>query len=80
MIGYFNGREETLFVMVQGLAGALLIRTPAAWLISRTEGVTLFQIGLATPMSTMVQLIMCLAMFAILERREREESRNHPPR
>lgn len=74
MIGYFNGREETFFVMVQGLTGALLIRTPAAWLISRTEGVTLFQIGLATPMSTMIQIIMCLAMFAILERREREES------
>lgn len=74
MIGYFNGREETFFVMAQGLVGALLIRTPVAWLISRMEGVTLFQIGLATPMSTMVQIIMCLAMFAILERREREES------
>ena len=71
MIGYFNGREETFFVMVQGLVGALLVRTPAAWLISRTEGVTLFRIGLATPMSTAVQIAMCLVMFLILERRER---------
>lgn len=70
MIGYFNGREETLFVMVQGLVGALLVRAPAAWLISRTEGVTLFRIGLATPMSTAVQIAMCLAMFAVLERRD----------
>ncbi len=74
MIGYFNGREQTFFVMVQGLVGALLVRTPAAWLFSRTPGVTLFRIGLATPMSSAVQIVMCLIMYAALEKRNVREN------
>ncbi len=72
MIGFFNGREHTLFVMAQGLMGALLVRTPVVWLMSRREGATLFHIGLATPMSSLVQILMCLVAFLLLERRDRK--------
>lgn len=60
-VGYYNGNGRTLFVMIQGIAGAVLVRIPAVMIISAIEGVSLFQIGLATPLSTLVQIVLCLA-------------------
>ncbi|MBQ7885536.1 MAG: MATE family efflux transporter, partial [Clostridia bacterium] len=71
-IGYFSGLGETLFVMIQGLVGAFLVRIPISFLMSRITGVSLFGIGLATPASTMVQIILC--GWFMLRCRKREES------
>lgn len=67
-IGYFNGCGCTTFVMLQGLAGAFGVRIPVSWLMSRQSGVTLFKIGLATPCSTIVQILFCIAFFYWLRR------------
>ena len=72
-MGYYNGCEKTLFVMLQGLTGAFFVRIPTAYLISRISGATLFQIGLATPASSAVQIILCLSMFIYMERKDRIE-------
>ena len=58
-VGFFNGTGNTRFVMAQGIIGAFGVRVPASWLMSRWKPVTLFKIGLATPMSTTLQIIMC---------------------
>lgn len=58
-IGYFSGMGRTVFVMLQGLAGAFLVRIPISFFVSRMEGVSLFAIGLATPASTLVQMALC---------------------
>lgn len=58
-IGYFSGLGRTLFVMVQGLVGAFLVRVPISFVVSRIAGVSLFAIGLATPASTLVQIVLC---------------------
>lgn len=68
-VGYFNGRGETLFVMLQGIAGAFCVRIPVAWFMSRIPGVTLFMLGLATPCSTVVQILFCIAFFFMKERK-----------
>ena len=70
-IGYFNGCGKTMFVMIQGLVGAFLIRIPVAWMISRTADPSLFEIGLATPTSTVIQIILCVTCFTIFLRREK---------
>ncbi|MDO4294163.1 MAG: MATE family efflux transporter [Eubacteriales bacterium] len=70
-IGYFNGCEKTFFVMIQGIIGAFLVRIPAVYLLSKIPGATLFRIGLATPASSLVQIALCLGMFAYLQRKER---------
>ena len=70
-MGYYNGCEKTLFVMIQGIIGAFGVRIPIAYLVSRIPGATLFQIGLGTPASSTVQIVLCLAMFLYLERRQR---------
>lgn len=71
-VGYFNGREKTLFVMLQGLIGAFGVRIPLVYLISRISGATLFHIGLATPASSVVQIILCVVMFVVVNRKKRE--------
>lgn len=70
-IGYYNGHGKTLFVMLQGLVGAFCVRIPVVYFVSRIAGVTLFQIGLGTPASTTVQIIMCLILYAVLEKKSK---------
>ena len=67
-IGYFNGCGCTTFVMLQGIIGAFGVRIPVSWLMSRLENVSLFKIGLATPCSTVVQILMCTVYFLYLRR------------
>lgn len=69
--GYYNGIGQTRFVMLQGIAGAFGVRVPVSYLMSRSANPTLFHIGLATPLSSIVQLVLCLGFMAYLKRRER---------
>lgn len=55
--------------MLQGIIGAFGVRIPFSYLMSRTVNPTLFRIGLATPASTFVQIILCGIVFLILERK-----------
>ena len=73
-IGYYNGYGKTVFVMLQGLIGAFCIRIPIAYLMSLREGATLFDIGLATPASTIVQIIMCISVFMIMNKKMKENT------
>ena len=47
------------------------VRIPVSYFMSRLPNVRLFYIGLATPCSTVVQVILCLAYYAHLSRREK---------
>lgn len=62
-VGFFNGIEKTTFVMVQGICGAFLVRIPVAFIMQKTGGGSLFKIGLATPCSTVLQIIMCFVVY-----------------
>ena len=61
--GYFNGCGHTLFVMIQGLVGALLVRMPVAYLMSLRPEPTLFSIGLATPLASITSILLCIVYF-----------------
>ncbi len=65
-VGYFNGYGRTLFVMAEGLSGAFGVRIPVAFLMSRLGNVSLFRVGLATPCSTLVQILLCLIYYRVL--------------
>ena len=62
-IGFFNGLGMTRFVMVQGIVGAFLVRIPVAFFMSRQVPVSMFHVGLATPCSTILQVVLCLIWF-----------------
>ena len=68
-IGYFNGTGNTIFVMLQGIIGAFGVRLPVSWIVSRQAGANLFHIGLATPASSLVQIILCGVFFVITLRK-----------
>ncbi|MBD5160862.1 MAG: MATE family efflux transporter [Oscillibacter sp.] len=73
--GYFNGCGNTAFVMVQGIIGAFCVRIPVSLLMSRLEPVSLFRVGLATPCSTVVQILLFLGCYAVLAAREKRANR-----
>jgi len=62
-IGYYNGIQRTTFVMIQGICGAFMVRIPVALIMQRVGGGSLFHIGLATPCSTVLQIILCFAVY-----------------
>ena len=68
-VGFFNGMELTRFVMVQGLVGAFLVRVPVSFLMSRWQPVSLFRVGLATPCSSLVQILLCFGCMVYVKKR-----------
>lgn len=66
-VGYFNGCGRTAFVMIQGVVGAFCVRIPVVFLMSHLEGITLFHIGLGTPISSIAQIILCVIAFKVLQ-------------
>lgn len=73
MNGYFNGCGETKFVMIQSLIGAFCVRVPVSYMMSKIQPVSLFKIGLASPASSLFQVISCiLYMLLVSVRKERQ--------
>lgn len=62
-LGYFNGCGKTFFVMIQGICCTFLVRIPYSYFMSKVEGVSMFQIGLATPFATIFGIILCLVYY-----------------
>lgn len=58
--GFYNGIGRTRFNMIQSVTGAFLVRIPVSFFMSRIRPVSLFRVGLATPCSSFVQVILCL--------------------
>ena len=70
-MGYFNGCGNTTFVMIQGIIGGICVRLPVSWAMSNIIPVSLFRIGLATPISTVVQILLCIGFFVYINRKQK---------
>ncbi len=70
-IGYYNGLQKTKFVMIQGICGAFCVRIPVALLMQHFGNGSLFLIGLATPCSTVLQIIMCFIAFFCFKKKQK---------
>ena len=71
-VGYFNGSDKTVWVMVQGLVQTLLVRLPMAYIMSIQPNASLTMIGLAAPTSTVVGIVLNVCFFLVLERRSKK--------
>lgn len=58
MIGYFNGHEKTVWVMIQGIIQTLLVRLPLAYIMSIQPNASLTYIGLAAPIATCFGILL----------------------
>ena len=70
MIGYFNGHNKTLWVMIQGLVQTLLVRLPLAYYMSIQSDASLTMIGLAAPVATMFGIILNVIYFIAMNKKE----------
>ena len=75
MVGYFNGNNKTLWVMIQGLVQTLLVRLPMAYFMSIQPNASLTKIGLAAPVSTTVGVVLNIAFYMYLNRAEQRKQR-----
>ena len=58
MVGYFNGHDKTVWVMVQGLVQTLLVRLPLAYYMSIQPDASLTKIGFAAPEATIFGIVL----------------------
>ena len=66
--GFYNGIGRTRFVMIQGILGAFCVRVPVSYIMSIQPNTSLFHIGLATPISSILQLILCVGFMLWLQK------------
>jgi len=71
MIGYFNGNNKTLWVMLQGLIQTLCVRLPFAYFMSIQPNASLTRIGLAAPVSTTVGILLNVGFYLYLNKKEK---------
>ncbi|MFI3324843.1 MAG: MATE family efflux transporter [Clostridia bacterium] len=68
--GYFVGLGKTTFAMAQNIIGAFCVRIPLAFVFSSLPNTSLFIIGLATPSSSVLQIILCVYYYIYLKRKQ----------
>lgn len=73
MIGYFNGNNQTVWVMIQGLVQTLLVRLPMSYYMSIQPNASLTKIGLAAPTSTAVGIVLNVLFFLYFTKRNKEK-------
>lgn len=73
MVGYFNGHDQTLWVMVQGLSQTLLVRLPLAYCMSVQPNASLTHIGYAAPASSLVGILLNIGFYIWLNRKKQTQ-------
>ena len=78
LLGFLNGCGRTTFVMIQGLVQAFAVRVPLAIVFSSMPGTSLFFIGLAYPIASVVGIVLCLGYLKTGRWRKGLEEFEHP--
>lgn len=69
-IGYYNGHNQTLFVLLQGMAQSFLVRLPMAYAMSEMMKDSLVYIGAAAPAATFFGIIINLIYYVFFSKKE----------
>ena len=76
MVGFFNGYEKTVWVMIQGLVQTLLVGLPLAYVMSIQPHASLTKIGLAAPVATCFGIVLNVIFYLIFTRKMERERKN----
>ena len=74
MIGYFNGHDKTLWVMIQGLVQTILVRLPLAYFMSIQLNASLTKIGIAAPAATVFGIILNVIFFIYINKKQEKSA------
>ena len=72
MVGYFNGNNQTLWVMIQGIVQTLLVRLPLSYYMSIQPNASLTQIGLAASVSTAVGIVLNAGFYIYWNKKQKK--------
>lgn len=70
-VGYYNGHERTLFVMLQGIAQTFLVRLPMSYIMSIQPDASLTMVGLAAPCATVFGIVINVVYFIVLNKKNK---------
>ena len=70
MIGYFNGHNNTVWVMAQGRIQTLIVRLPMSYIMSIQPNASLTSIGLAAPTATLFGIVLNVIYYMRTKKRE----------
>ena len=59
--------------MLQGVVGAFCVRIPVSMLMKSIQPVSLFRIGLATPASSLLQIILCTIVLIVKKKKRKAQ-------
>ena len=71
MVGYFNGNDKTVWVMIQGLIQTLLVRLPLAYYMSIQPNASLTSIGFAAPTATIFGIVLNVIFYIWMNRKDK---------
>ena len=69
--GYFCAMEKSGISFLHNTLSMLLVRVPGAYILSNRFADTLFPMGLAAPLGSLLSVLICLIAYAVINR-ERE--------
>ena len=72
--GYINGMGHTRYTMMLNIVSSIVVRLPLVYLFSLVEGATLYHIGIALPIASLVQLALGIG-YMLFGKSEREYRR-----
>lgn len=72
MVGYFNGNNQTLWVMIQGIVQTLLVWLPLSYYMSIQPNAILTKIGLAASVSTAVGIVLNVGFYIYWNKKQKK--------
>lgn len=73
-IGYYSGHNQTLFVLLQGIAQTFIVRLPMAYVMSRAFTDSLVYIGVSAPTATVFGIMINLIYFLYYSKKQLQGS------
>ncbi len=69
--GYFCGDQKSMVSFIHNITAIILVRIPGAWLASRYFPASLYPMGWAAPLGSLLSAVICVVFYLYDRRRER---------
>ena len=77
--GYFTARGLSYIQLLHNTASIVTFRVPRSYLASKWWPATLFPMGCAAPLGSLLSDLICLIVFLVLQKKDREKERETAP-
>lgn len=72
--GYFCGDQKSMISFIHNITAILLVRIPGAWLASVLFPDTLYPMGWAAPIGSLLSALICIGFYIYYQRKEKTQS------